>query len=524
MRWRVAVVAAWLAAPTLAQDAAPDWQPEQRDVRLPMRDGESLAADVHLPPEPGRYPAILIQTPYNKRGLGAPMAGFGRQDGLFDRAHYAYVVVDWRGFFGSRDAKTTARTDRGQDGYDAVEWVAAQPWCDGKVGTWGPSALGRVQFDTAIAQPPHLVCAVPVSAPLGQLESHYFVGGVLLEAHLRDLDRLGFGAGAGVRAARGKPLFWRIAERRTYRPERIAVPMLLVAGWWDHFPDEVLQTWADLRARSAEAVRSHHRLLMGPWDHMSIGQARQGEWSFPDAASEYERAVRTFFDHWLRGVTPEGFAGEPPLRYWHILEAGWTGVPSWPGAGAHPVTWHLRADGALGPAPGGDGPDRRFVIDPEDLPPTLGGANLPPMRHGPWDQAPLCRRPDVLVWDSPPMAEPLRIAGAARLTVACEADGPAIDLAARWCIVGADGRAMLLNDSIVRVATRPDGARHHATVTVTLPAIAATVPAGQRLRLIVAGGNHPRFERNPDLRARTTVTVRTAGSRLEIPVRSATPR
>ena len=517
MRALAVLLTVLLAGVVTAQEPAPAWQPEQREVRIPMRDGESLAADVYLPTEPGRYPAVLIQTPYNKRGIGSPMAGRGRKEGLFDRAHYAYIVVDWRGFFGSRDAKTAGRPDRGLDGYDCVEWVAAQPWCNGKVGTWGPSALGRVQFDTAMAQPPHLVCAVPVSAPLGQLESHYFVGGVLLEAHLRDLDRLGFGAGAGVRAARGKRLFWQLAERRTYRPERVAVPMLLVAGWWDHFPDEVLQTYTDLRARSAESVRAHHRLLMGPWDHMSIGQARQGEWSFPAAAPEYERAVRAFLDHWLRGETPEGWTDEPPVRTWRIHEDGWTGAAAWPGVEARTVAWHLRADGTLAPE-AGDGSFRRFTIDPDDLPPTLGGANLPPMRHGPWDQAPLCARPDVLVWDSPPIAEPLRIAGAARLTVACEADGPAFDLAARWCIVGEDGRAMLLNDSIARAATRPGGATHRATVTVALPAIAATVPAGQRLRLILAGGNQPRFERNPDCRAKTVVTVFAAGSRLEIPV------
>lgn len=170
-------------APEVAADeppappAAPPEAPtlEERDVRIPMRDGAVLAANVARPRAPGRYPAIVVQTPYDKNRLGRevgdlPGAGEAGRGSLkawarMDREHYAYVIVDWRGFFGSRAAGAGRRPgQRGEDGFDVVEWVAAQPWCDGRVGTWGGSALGKAQLDTAAEQPPNLVCAVPLIA------------------------------------------------------------------------------------------------------------------------------------------------------------------------------------------------------------------------------------------------------------------------------------------------------------------------------------------------------------------------
>lgn len=111
-----------------------------------MRDGKWLAADLHLPDTSSPKPTILIQTPYNRTlyRFGLPL-GFGTD---LSSSPYNWVIVDWRGFYGSLSA-FVASPDRGNDGYDVVEWIAAQSWSDGQVGTWGPSALGNVQFQTA---------------------------------------------------------------------------------------------------------------------------------------------------------------------------------------------------------------------------------------------------------------------------------------------------------------------------------------------------------------------------------------
>ncbi|HPS83291.1 MAG TPA: CocE/NonD family hydrolase, partial [Bacteroidales bacterium] len=127
---------------------------------ITMRDGKKLDADIYLPDTSGgqTYPTVLIQTPYNRLWYRFSLPLIGTAIGT---SPFAFVILDWRCFYGSAEACVTT-PDRGADGFDAVEWIATQSWSDGQVATWGPSALGRVQYMTAKKNPPHLVCAVPL--------------------------------------------------------------------------------------------------------------------------------------------------------------------------------------------------------------------------------------------------------------------------------------------------------------------------------------------------------------------------
>jgi len=423
-----------------------------------MRDGKSLAADLFLPEKPGRYPAVLVQTPYGK-ARSSPLGG---PAGIRDRDHYAYVVVDWRGFHASRDA-AVPRADRGKDGYDCVEWIAAQPWSDGKVGTYGGSALGMQQFETAVEHPPHLVCCVPMIAAMGQSYDRYYPGGVLLEAHVRSLERLGF---PGMDVVRRFPdaaaPAWGIAERATYRPAEVKVPCLLITGWWDHYPEAILRTRRDL---------PDAKLLIGPWDHMGVDKPRQGARDFGGAAGAAADAARRFLDHHLRGVEGDGWKGAARVRYWTVGEEGWTDVEEWPGAATEAKAWKWSEEQA-------------YAADPREPVPTLGGANLPPLPHGPTDHAELEKRKDLLRRTVP---GPLRILGQAEVDVTFTADRPSCDVAAWLC----DGTTHLA-DAVRRATPRAPGER--CTATVHFPPIAATV---KELRLYVASSNWPRYERNP---------------------------
>ena len=131
--------------------------PEEIDI--PMRDGKTLSGHLYRPNTSDAFPVILIQTPYNKNlySLAGLPLGVGMD---LENSPYAYVIVDWRCFYGSLSA-CVLNVNRGEDGYDTVEWIADQDWSNGKIGTWGPSALGNVQFETAREHPPHLVCAMP---------------------------------------------------------------------------------------------------------------------------------------------------------------------------------------------------------------------------------------------------------------------------------------------------------------------------------------------------------------------------
>ena len=146
-------------------------------VDIPMRDGNTLKADLYLPDTVGNYPVILIQTPYSRLlfRVGLPL-GIKKN---IQSSPYAFVVVDWRCFYGSLSACKT-NPNRGEDGYDVVEWIATQSWSNGKIGTWGPSALGKIQFQTARENPPSLDCIAPVVAASQTEYLEIFPGGAAL--------------------------------------------------------------------------------------------------------------------------------------------------------------------------------------------------------------------------------------------------------------------------------------------------------------------------------------------------------
>ncbi len=507
----------------------------QRDVEIPMRDGKSLAATFWLPEADGPWPAILIQTPYNRRLMAAVTRGArGAMGAALDREHYAIVVVDWRGFFGSRDAaQGIRRPNRGNDGYDCVEWVAAQDWCTGKVGTYGGSALGHQQFATAAKQPPHLVCAVPLIAATNHGYTSFYRGGVLLESHVQSLTRLGFGPLAAVRRfPHSGAVAWRVAEN-VIRPRDIQVPVLLITGWWDLFPQEILDSFASLRAEGGDATRAHSHLLIGPWDHVSIDRARQGDLEFAAAAGEAARWTRQFFDQWLRGIQPE--QPLPRLRWFACGEDAWIDGDTLPGVATRDATWFLAGDDLLQPAPPQTATSAQWTHDPARPAPTLGGANLPPLPVGPKDHGELATRDDVATFTTAKLTDWLRITGSVRAELTATIDGDDADFAVWLCDVDPSGRATLIQDGIHRASLRESTARptdvtpgEPLSLTVTLPPIAYTLLPGHVLRLHVGSANWPRFERNPPRAAagadparplRVTLHLGPDGSRLVLPVR-----
>jgi uncharacterized protein len=494
---------------------AGDWRADTKDVAIPMRDGKSLAADVYLPEKEGKYPCVLIQTPYNKRNMGTVMTlenvpagetGRGAASDmrvLMDREHYAYVVVDWRGFYASKPAMKVM-PKRGQDGFDCVEWIAAQEWSDGKVGTWGGSALGKQQLDTAAERPPHLVCCAPLIAAMGQDYESYYEGGVLLEGHVKRLDQLGFGVSEKVLAA---PLSgttaWKLAVQVTYHPEAIQVPCLMITGWWDNYPDLIVKTFEDIVAKGGDGARSGSKLLIGPWDHVGVGVAEQGALRFEKASLESARAAKAFFDWWLRGLKDNGWDKVPRVRYWPVNGDEWKSCESWTALARETKSYWLTADGKLAAEKPQQDATKSWTYDPVDPSPTLGGANLPPMRHGPTDQSALSDRKDGMWFSTGKLEKALRVNGNVELTVSFEANAPDCDFTARLCDAGPDGKPILIGDAAGRAKLRDSTAtpkllQQGQTYALTLrfPSTAATFPEGHELRVYLSNTNWPRYERN----------------------------
>jgi predicted acyl esterase len=499
--WLAVAALALLAHPLRAQVLTP-----QVDS-LVMRDGRKLAADIHLVPGGAQRPTILIQTPYNRLlfRLGLPL-GTGQN---LASSPYHFVVVDWRGFYGSV-AATVPNYDRGLDGYDLVEWIAAQPWSDGQVATWGPSALGVIQFQTAKHQPPHLVACVPLVADPRFLFPSYYTGGALRTEYVNQLDSLGYGLGPLVRANPAQNVVWNVAANNSTYPQSIAVPMLSVAGWYDHNLVDQLDYFELMRAQSAPAVRSQHRILVGPWAHGGFtgngpGSGTVGELSFPQAAGVLNPITNRFLAYYLLD-SANGWDTTSTYTYFKIGPNTWNTANSWP-----PVTqlrtFFLTESGTLDsllpatPAPVG------VAVDPRTPTPTIGGATLDDdLLQGPWDQAPLVEgRSDVALFSTEALAESVEIAGAPVARIWASTTQPDADVAIRLTDVYPDGRSILVWDGIRRLryaqGYTPADTGQVAPGTVVqleidLPPLAYTWLSGHRIRLVVSGNNYPRFDLN----------------------------
>lgn len=482
-----------------------DWS----EVDIPMSDGEFLSGDVYLPPNWESGPVILIQTPYWKdlyHVFGLPLGIFYNQDEM----EYAIVVVDWRGFFGSASAAYAGAPSRGEDGYDVVEWIASQSWSDGKIGTWGPSALGRVQFLTAREHPPHLVCIAPqVASPLYSY-GEYYENGVARTEYLEQLDFLGFGTSPVIYANPYYNNLWTITENLNDYPDEIDVPVFMAGGWYDHNIDVMIKTFQDLQTVSPAAVQAQHKILMGPWVHGGsgsaiVGSATQGELEYEAAVGWSDSLAFEFFDYYLKGID-NGWNDIPPVTYFQMGDDEWRQAATIP-IETNIATYYLGEDFVLNnDLPAEDG-ELEFQYNPEDPSPTVGGPTLrTDLDQGPFDQSdPVESRDDILVFSTQPLMQDIEVMGKARVKLLVQTDVPDTDIAVRLCDVYPDGRSMLVNCSIHRLRflngfTASDeqfltsGSTYE--VEIELPHTAITFKEGHRIRLGISGSNYPLYNRN----------------------------
>jgi predicted acyl esterase len=486
------------------------------EQKVPMRDGAVLAADVYLPRDAAANPrpVVLIQTPYDKSTVRPWFQGEGRfgAQSLFTDPNYAFVVTDWRGR-GASPAKPGRPPGGAEDGYDTVEWIATQPWSNGKVGTWGPSALGAAQFRTASAHPPHLVCAVPMVMPLNLTHDIYFPGGALWEEFARTLGRLGWDLYGQLTSnpVAGTPFWKRLEETNQIKPESIDLPMLLIGGWFDIYDDAVIDTFARLRKEGGPRTREHTRLVMGPWLHRT-DNPEVGALRFPGATGGGIDRARSFFDRWLRGVDDPAERAHPTISYFEMKPGAdlswggeWRGAEAWPPSAASTRRLFLdpAGDGLAPKAPAAAASDS-FRYDPTDPLPTPGGRVLTPsLPAGPRDLAAIESRPDVLAFTTQPLEAAITIAGRPRVELWVASDRPDTDITAFLAHVDRNGRPILLSEGVLRLRFRESTDRETPLVPgevyrveVDLASLAVSLAPGDRLRLLVSSSNYPKYAKN----------------------------
>lgn len=479
---------------------------------IPMRDGRKLAADIYIPTTcTGTCPTILIQTPYNRivyRFVGLPL-----QIGMnVNASNYIIVIVDWRGFYGSAAAAYSGSPTRGEDGYDVVEWVAAQTWSNTKVGTWGPSALGGVQFNTAEYNPPSLVCMVPqVAGP--QFEyTEYYPGGVYRTEYIEQLDALGYGLSTLLLANPLHNNLWSFAEFNTFYPDSIRVPTFMIGGWYDHNIKIMLEFFNGIRTQSPVNVRDKHRLLMGPWAHggsgtAQVGSPNQGQLMYTNAAWWSDSLAMDFFDYHMRNI-PNNWNLTPYIEYYQMGENTWQTSAVWPPTGLTNYNLYFHPNGSMDAiTPTVSTGSSSFNYDPNDPSPTIGGSTLrQDLEQGPWRQdTAVENRNDVLVFSTIPLGQNVVMKGIAQVKLKVSSNRKDTDFNIRLTDVYPDGRSMLLQDGTYRMRFRNGFTAGDTAAmvpnqiydcTIDLPATCNTFLAGHRIRVDVTSSNYPRFNRN----------------------------
>lgn len=473
------------------------------DLMIPMRDGVRLHAQRYLPRSESAVPVVLIRTPY-----GLPDGDPGWEGRRLLEHDYAIVIQNTRGRHRSEGESAAFLSDgRGPhvDGYDTVEWIAAQPWCNGRVGTWSASAPGITQLLTATAAPPHLVCQ-HVGIATGELNADAIFQGGAYRRYLVDtwLEKHGYDVAAHRRIYATHPPgdpFWDPITLTKYDGP-VAAPVLLWGGWYDCFSQGTLNAFVHLRKLGPPEIAARHRLIMGPWPHGITREHDAG--LFPEACLLPPHIDNLeWFDHHVKGIANDA-VNAAPVAYWVMGafdEPGapgneWRTADTWPVESAE-ISLYLAAEGRVSPGMARRLGKATFVYDPSDPVPTLGGSNLH-LDKGCFDQRPVEQRDDVVLFTSPPLTRPLEVTGRIRVRLWVATSAPDTDFTAKLTDVCPDGRSLLVQDGIRRLRTGPVDADRPIPIEIDLWSTSLIVNRGHRLRLAVSSSNYPRFDANPN--------------------------
>jgi predicted acyl esterase len=479
-------------------------------VEVPMSDGVKLATDVYLPRGEGPFPVVVMRSTYGRnKDWGKHYLEHG----------YAVVQQDVRGMGASEGEKYVFHADGWreglQDGRDCMAWVAAQPWCNGKIGTEGGSALGITQLLAAPAS--DLIDAQSITVGPGRFYGDVaFIGGVwrknMLEGWLTAI-----GQGHLVEVYKGQPLdggFWSYYDF-VETAERVTSPGLFVGGWHDIFGQGTLDAFLARELSGGEGARGENYLIMRWSPH---GPDVTTDYKFNENRFDLQvsEVMRKFFAHYLKGEA-DALKDVPKVHY-YVFGADTAGAPGnewrtasmWPPFETREVAYYLSEGGALGEVPSGEGARASFVFDPADPYPTHGGANLlPNLPSGPFDQRKYSTtRTDLLKFATAPLEAPVEIAGKVRVRLSVSSDAPDTDFTAKLIDIypDGDGREINVLDSIRRVKTREgyeafapllEGPEQVVELEIDLWSIAWVFNAGHRIGLHVSSSNYPKFEVNP---------------------------
>ncbi len=531
----------------------------EKNLEVPMRDGTILRANVTRPKAEGKFPGVVERTPYNKEGGSENSIGSPE---YFAQRGYAVVLQDVRGRFASDGEFYPFRDDGAgvnRDGYDTVEWIAQQPWCDGNVGSIGGSYSGATQYRNALSRPPHLRAMFVRESSADYYQEWVYRSGAFelgfslswmhtvtstnlphlveegdLERQQKVFERIReemddwyarlplypcpFAEGLSdwhntwLLTPEDGSYWWQFNVEKYH--DQIETPTYHLGGWFDIFLAGTLKNFVGMKRRArTEKARQSQKLIIGPWVHGpgNINNRRAGEFDFGETAAVDSNELRLpWLDYWLKGVD-NGIMDDAPVRLFVMGRNEWRDETDWPLPDTRYTNYYFHGgsstsidslnDGTLSPEPpsGSENP-ASYVYDPDHPVPTVGGNTLNVI-DGARDHRQVDER--CLTFTSEPMSAELEITGPVKAVLYGMSSAPDTDWVVRLEDVHPDGYSRNLCDGILRARYR-DSFEHPELLDpgkvyrfeVDLWATSNVFMPGHRIRVAVTSSCFPRFDRN----------------------------
>jgi putative CocE/NonD family hydrolase len=493
----VLVPFAWAQKPEAGRYSQAEHQVKSSRGRVVgMRDGVRLSVDIYKPDAEGRFPAILSHTPYDNLG-----SGLTKRAQWFAVRGYVVVLSDVRGRYDSEGTWDPFTDKHKTDGYDLVEWIATQPWCNGNVGMIGGSYGGWTQWWTASQAPPHLKAIAPqVAPPSSGLLNAPYQNGILVswvidwmagmagrtaqvvgegpywghtQHRTENMSHVPQAEIAEIMGVRNAPWFEKWIHNKTEndywarnaynRYDKIRVPSLNFTGWFDaNYPGSP-QNYQGMRAKGGSPEARQPKLIIGPWPHgINRDRELEGIDYGSDSLIDLDGLICRWFDYWLKDVQ-NGIMEESPVYVFVMGENQWHAEKDWP---LPQTVWtkyffasdghanSLDGDGTLSTKPPSGKPHDAYRYDPAT--PTRSpftGGHI----DGPVDTRGAAAGDEVLVYTTPPLEDPIEVTGPISAKFYASTSARDTDWMVRLTDVYPDGRSVLLCDGVMRARYRdPD--------------------------------------------------------------------
>jgi len=509
----------------------------ERNVAVPMRDGIKLYANIYKPDVDGKFPVILIRMPYGKDEPYCFMPAHGK---YWVKKGYVCVVQDVRGKYAS-EGKFEPYFNEADDGYDTLDWIASQPWCDGNIGMTGESYYGYTQWAVAWLNHPNLKCIAPGTTYSDVYGMRNYNDGAFclqrvvgwacrrggrtrnncLRLDYWHLPLISMVDGAGVRRDLYKDWVRHPSRDAYWEPmdvsqkyNQVKIPIYHWGGWYDIFLPFTINGWRGVKENSGSIeTRKNQWLLIAPTDHELTPAKTQriGRIDIGKEAWTYEKLQR-FFDYWLKGAD-NGFDRTPRVEIFTIGDNKWRYEDEWPpdrvkytryyfhsGRGANT----LSGDGLLNLEEPNDEPTDSYVYDPNN-PVTISLETSVYEMAELKDRSPVEQRADVLVYTTPNLEKDLEITGPITATLFAASSARDTDFTAALVDVFPDGYTHMIQEGIVRARYRSSDSEPSLIepgkiyeYTIDLWATSYVVKQGHRIRVEISSSNFNRWDRNPN--------------------------